>query len=195
MKTKIKNIKYWVEYNDERGILAEVQGEKRFIPESEIETTDIDKDSSLGLLSDSDEDAFEDVAYPEYGDYSKKSPRQVTYARNRDFRNDYGFKALAYLWLTEKDAEAEDAYLELCVTTDWKSDYESERTKMLRKIDECRKNHKPCGFLRSEWEATVGGFVTDDYVEEYLDGEEGYDFYDLVEEVESPNEADDEAGE
>ena len=191
MKTKIKNIKYWVEYNDDRGILAEIKGEKRFIPESEIETTDIDEGSSQGLLSDCDEEAFEEVDDRHYnGDYSKEFPRQVFYARKRDFRNDYGFKALCYLWLTLTDTAAENAYLELCVTTDWKSDYESERTKMLRKIDECRKNHKPCGFLRSEWEETVGKYVTAEVVAEYLADEKGYDFYDLVEEVETPNEDD-----
>jgi len=186
MKTKIENIKNWCRYNGVTGIVADTGFEHYvFIPESEIETTDIDGNSANGLAPGCyDQELFS-------SDYSHDNPMDVEPVLVRNFKKGDWYKRLRQEWLPIEEARIETAAMQLCVTTDWRSDYTSERTKMMNRIEECRRNGTPCGGLRAEWEKIVDSYdVTLDNGDSALallsmdDDAGGYtDFECLVDEV------------
>lgn len=174
-----KNIEYWVMFNGLRGILyddefiAEQDLDKRFRQDALVT-------GEMAYGNDSDDLNAED--------YSYDCPCEVVYADVSIERED-GFWTLEKHYQREDDVKIDEAYRQLVVDTGWKADWMSERTKMKKRIDECRKDGMPCGFLRAEWNKVIKSFI-DDYedlsyqciIDEWSDK---IDFFTLVEEVDN----------
>jgi hypothetical protein len=127
--------------------------------------------------------------------YSYDSPREVVYEDCFISRRD-GFLTIEKRYQTEFNAKEDQASMQLVVDTGWKSDWMSERTKMKKRIDECRKNDMPCGFLRAEWEMIVErvkNAYDDKSYKDMIDDwrcDGSIDFFTLVQEVEEGLEED-----
>lgn len=171
-----KNIEYWVMFNGLRGILYHDE----FIAEQDLDKRFYEDAPVTG-----------EAAYGDNGDeeYSYDRPCEVVYADVSIQRED-GFWTIEKRYQCEFDAKVDEAYRQLMVDTGWKADWMSERTKMKKRIDECRKDDVPCGFLRAEWNKVIKSFI-DAYENEYYQevisdwSLDEIDFFTLVEEVDN----------
>lgn len=182
-----KNIKFWVMFNGQRGILHSVLGNMEFIAEQDLDEH-FDEDAVV-----TGEPAYRNDPVEVF--YSHDDPCEVVY-KDCYIRREDGFLTIEKRYQTAFDAKEDEAYRRLVVDTGWKSDWMSERTKMKKRIDECRKHDMPCGFLRAEWEMIVERVknayddqsykvMIDDW---WCDGT--IDFFTLVQEVEEGPEKD-----
>lgn len=175
-----KNIEYWVMFNGLRGILYDDE----FIAEQDLDKRFHEDAPVIG------EPAYGDDRYDlDEEEYSYDRPCEVVYADVSERRED-GFWTLEKRYQREFDAKVDEAYRQLVVDTGWKADWMSERTKMKKRIDECRKNDVPCGFLRAEWNKVIKSFIDAYENESYQEAINDWslfeiDFFTLVEEVDN----------
>ena len=172
-----KNIEYWVMFNGLRGILYDDE----FIAEQDLDKRFCEDAPVTGEMAYGDERDEEC--------YSYDCPCEVVYADVAIQRED-GFWTLEKHYQVEVDAKMDEACRQLVIDTGWKADWMSERTKMKKRIDECRKGGMPCGFLRAEWNKVIKSFIDAYEDDSYHDmiNEWSYDridFFTLVEEVDN----------
>lgn len=175
-----KNIEYWVMFNGLRGILYDDE----FIAEQDLDKRFCEDSPVTGEMAygDDRDDLDEE-------DYSYDRPCEVVYA-DVSIQREYGFMTLEKRYQREADAKADEACRQLVIDTGWKADWMSERTRMKKRIDECRKRDVPCGFLRAEWNKVVKRFINaceDEYYQEMIKEwrYDRIDFFTLVEEVDN----------
>ena len=179
-----KDIKFWVMFNGLRGILHSVLGKVEFIAEQDIDKRLCEDKFVTG------EPAYCEDPIEEF--YSYDSPCEVVY-EDRCIRREDGFLTIEKRYQTVFGAKEDEAFRQLIADTGWKSDWMSERTKMKRRIDECRRTDAPCGFLRAEWEKIVGrvkNAYDDSCYRDMIDDwcVDEIDFFTLVREVEEEHE-------
>lgn len=185
-----KNIELWVKFNGQRGILDTTLGKQQFIAEQ-----DLDKHFNEDAVREGEYAYDEDGSLDEY--YSYDNPREVVY-EDCGIERENGFWVIEKRYQTMLGAKIDEAHRQLMVSTGWKADWMSERTKMKKRIDECRKADEPCGHLRAEWEKIVERYIHAYDDEDYQDVVFDWsicdaDFFTLVDEVEAGEQpADDE---